>query len=71
VTMADDVHRSPQPPSAHSSRERLDRAQQTRERLDKMLRAYWASLVAESEPLAEAILERTLKEDALRGALFV
>jgi hypothetical protein len=36
-----------------------------------MLRAYWAFLVAESEPLAEALLERTLKDAALRGTLFV
>jgi hypothetical protein len=43
----------PRPPS----RERLDRAQQTRERLDKMLRAYWSFLIVESEPIAEALLD--------------
>jgi hypothetical protein len=39
--------------------------------LDRVLRAYWAFLITESEPLAEALLERTLKDAALRGALFV
>jgi hypothetical protein len=46
---------------ASSDRERLERAHQTRERLDKMLRAYWAFLIAESGSLAEAMLERALK----------
>jgi hypothetical protein len=52
-------------------RERLDRAKQTRARLDKMLRAYWAFLGSESEPLAEGILERGLKEAALKGTHFI
>ncbi len=36
----------------------------TTQQLDSTLRAYWGSLVIESEPLAEAILERVLKEAA-------
>ncbi len=43
----------------------------TIQQLDSMLRAYWATLVIESEPLAEAILERALKEAVLQGKLFV
>jgi hypothetical protein len=64
-----DHHRSP--PSAPQGRRELRSRRFTIRKLDDMLKQYWHELVAENEPMAEAILERALKEAALRGTLFV
>jgi hypothetical protein len=69
--MADESHRSPPLVPMASYSARLERARKRRRRLDRMLEAYWAILLADSEPLAEAQLERALKGVAVGGTLFV
>jgi hypothetical protein len=66
-----DEHTSPPTVPALSPRERRDRRRACRDHLDRLLREYWRELIAESEPMAEAILERALKTVALEGTLFV
>ena len=72
MTFVSDHHAAPPiVPRPQGHRERLHERRQLRSRLDEKLFAYWTHLVAQSEPLAEAILERVLKEAALQGTLFV
>ncbi len=69
--MADADDAPPTVPELPSYRYRLDERRRMRARIDQILRSYWADLVAQSEPLAEEILERALRDAAIKGALFV
>jgi hypothetical protein len=71
VAFVSDHHTAPPIVPRTGYRERLHERRQLRSRVDEKLCAYWAYLVAQSEPLAEAILEQALKEAALQGTLFV
>lgn len=61
----------PTVPELPTYRHKLEERRRTRNRIDHMLRIYWADLIAQSEPLAEQILERALRETAPSGTLFV
>lgn len=61
----------PTVPELPSARQKFEERRRTRSRIDQMLRIYWADLIAQSEPLAEAIIERALRDAALSGSLFV
>jgi hypothetical protein len=61
----------PTVPELPGYRHKLEERRRTRNRIDQMLRAYWADLIAGSEPLAEEIVERARRDAALRGSLFV
>jgi hypothetical protein len=70
--MAADHHESPSSvPEAKRFQAKNEKRRRAREEVDRMLSAYWAALIADAQPLAEAIIERALKEVALRGTLFV
>jgi hypothetical protein len=69
--MADADDTPPTVPELPSYRHSLDERRRTRARIDQILRSYWADLIAQSEPLAEEILERALREAATKGVLFV
>ena len=69
--MTDANDAPPTVPELPSDRHRLDERRRTRARIDQILRSYWADLIAQSEPLAEEILERAFREAAPKGTLFV
>ena len=58
----------PTVPDLPTYRQRLEARRRTRNRIDQMLRLYWADLIAQSEPLAEQILQRALREAGPGGA---
>jgi hypothetical protein len=58
----------PTVPDLPTYRQRLEERRRTRNRIDQMLRLYWADLIAQSEPLAEQILQRALREAGPGGA---
>ena len=69
--MSEQNEAPPTVPELPSYRQRLEGRRRMRDRLDQMLRVYWADLIAQGEPLAEEILERALREAALKGTPFV
>jgi hypothetical protein len=69
--MQDEDDAPPTVPELPTYRQKRDERRRTRNRIDHMLRIYWADLIAQSEPLAEEILERALRDAALSGTLLV
>ena len=59
----------PTVPELPGYRQKLEERRRTRNRIDQMLRMYWADLIAQSEPLAERMFERALREAEQSGAL--
>jgi hypothetical protein len=63
--MPDRHHESPPvAPNTDAVQARRDNRRKALARLDEMLRGYWASLVADSEKVAEALLERASQQAA-------
>jgi len=69
--MSEQNEAPPTVPELPSYRQRLEGRRRMRDRLDQILRVYWSDLIAQGEPLAEEILERALREAALKGTPFV
>jgi hypothetical protein len=57
----------PLAPLVHERSEHLRKRREALLRLQQMLEAYWFDLTEEGRPLAEDILERVIKEAALKG----
>lgn len=54
----------PMSPTPDAMQARRDKRRKALARLDELLRAYWTSLVADSEKVAEALLERAAQQAA-------
>jgi hypothetical protein len=63
--MEDDNSKSPRLSPQCSSIRRFQELRAIRTRIDAMLRAHWQAFVAESNPLAEAALDRALDRCAV------
>ena len=66
--MHDREHSAPSIAPALSAATKSKSRRLLRDRLDAMLRGYWADLVVSSEPLAEQMLERAIGKFALQEA---